>query len=85
MTNKKSINKKSDNVPLIPRLESDEEEVKNGTGIKELTLNKLLTRIPVLLDETIARNGSCKFKNEIRQIAYLLFQHNKTFKMLYND
>ena len=28
MTNKKSINKKSDNVPLIPRLESDEEEVK---------------------------------------------------------
>ena len=50
---------------------------KKGTGIKVLTLNKLLNRIPVLLAETNARIGSRKLKNEIRQIAYLLFQHNK--------
>ena len=46
-----SNNKKLDNVPPMPRLESDEEEVKNSTGIKALALNKLpasqvLTRRP---------------------------------------
>ena len=39
MTTKKSANKKSDNVPLIPRLESDDEEEKRyrnqGTNSKQ--------------------------------------------------
>ena len=46
-----STKKKLDNVPPMPRLKSDEEEVKNSTGIKALALNKLtasqsLTRRP---------------------------------------
>ena len=49
-----------------------------------LTPNKLLTRLSVLLAQTKAGNNSYKLKNEIRQILYLLFHHNKITKKLYN-
>ena len=39
-------------------LESDEEEVKMGKGIKILTPNKLLTRLSVLLAQIKAYNNS---------------------------
>ena len=38
------------------------------TGIKILTLNKLLTKLPVLLAQIEAKNNSSKLKNEIRKI-----------------
>ena len=41
---------------------------KMETGIKILTLNKLLTKLPILLAQIEARNNSCKLKNEIRKI-----------------
>ena len=48
------------------------------TWLKTLTLNKLLTRLwLLLLSQTKARNNSNKLKNEIKQILYLLYQHNK--------
>ena len=44
----KSIDKeKSTDVPTIPPLEGDEEEAREGKGLKILTPNKLLTRLPV--------------------------------------
>ena len=36
-----------------------------------LTLNKLLTRLPIILAQTKAENNSAKLKNKIRQILYL--------------
>ena len=45
-----------------------------------LTLNKLLTRLQILLAQIKAGNNSYKLKNEIRQILYLLYQHNKSLK-----
>ena len=44
----------------MPPLEGDEK------GLKILTPNKLLTRLPVLLAQIKAGNNSCRFKNEIR-------------------
>ena len=44
---------------------------KLGTGLKILTSNILLTRLPVLLAQTKAGNNSYKIENEIRQILYL--------------
>ena len=67
----------------MPPLESDEEEIK-GKGITILTPNKLLTRLPGLLAQIKAGNSSYKLKKEIRQILYLLYQHNKITKKLYN-
>ena len=50
-----------------------------------LSPNKLLTRLPLLLAQIKAGNNSCKLKNKMRQILYLLYQHNKTTKTLYNN
>ena len=52
-----------------------------GIWIKILTLNKLLTRLPVLLAQITAETNLYKLKNnKIRQILYLLYQQNKITK-----
>ena len=66
-------------------LEGDEEEVKKGKGLKILTPNNLLTSFPTLLAQIKTGNNSNKLKNEVRQILYLLYQHNKTTKNVYNN
>ena len=60
---------------MLP-LEGDE-EVKERKGLKTLSPEKLLTRIPILLAHIKTGNSSYKLKNEIRQILYLLHQHSK--------
>ena len=60
-------------------LEGDK-EVKEGKRLKILTPNKLLTRLLILLAQIKAGNNSYKLENEIRQILYLLYQHNKITK-----
>ena len=67
----------------MPPLEGDE-KIKEGKGSKILTPNKLLTRYPKLLAKIKAGNNLDKLKNEIRKISYLLFQHNKITKKVYN-
>ena len=69
----------------MPPLEGDPEEVKEGKGLKILTPNKLLTRFSVLLAQVKAGNNSHKLKNERRQVLYLLYQHNKITKKVYNN
>ena len=67
----------------MPALEGDE-KVKEGKGLKILTPNKLLTRLPILLAQMKVGNNSDKLKNKIRQILYLLYQKNKITKNVYN-
>ena len=62
--------------PMLP-LQGNEEEVKEGKRLKILTRNKLLTKLPISLAQVKAENNSCKLKNRIRQILYLLYQYNK--------
>ena len=54
--------KKFVNIQLMPLVTGDEEEVKEGKGLKILIPNKLLTRLPVLLEQTNAGNNSYKLK-----------------------
>ena len=61
-------------------LEVDEEKVKERKVLEILTPNQLLARLPVLLGKIKAGNNSNKLKNEMRQILYLLNQHNKIIK-----
>ena len=84
----KKENKLDDEEELddLSRLEGDEEELKEGKELKNLTPNKLLTRLPILLAQIKAANNSYKLKNEIRQILlYLLYQRNKITKKVYNN
>ena len=70
----------------MPPVEGDE-KLKQKKGLKILTPNKLLTRHRTLLAQLArikAGNNSDKLKNEIRQILYLIYQHNKMTKKVYN-
>lgn len=67
----------------MPPLRNDEENMKFEEQKSVLAPNKLLTRISVLA-EIKAENNSYKLDNEIRQISYLLYQHNKITKQFYN-
>ena len=58
----------------MPTIESNRKK-----KIKNLD-SKLLTRLPVSLAQIQAGDNSRKLKNEIRQILYLLYQHNKITK-----
>ena len=69
----------------MPPLEGDEEEVRERKGIKILMPNKLLTRLPILLAQIKFENNLHKLKNEIRQILYLLYLHNKMTRKVYNN
>ena len=70
----------ADRVKLNPRKRKNK-----GTGLKIFIPNKLLHRLPILLVQIKAGNNSCKLKNEIIKILYLLYQHNKITKKVYNN
>ena len=67
-------------IAIMPLLEGDKEEVKEGKRLKSLARNKLLTRLPILLAQVKARNNSNKLKNVVTQILYLLYHHNNINK-----
>ena len=52
--------------------------------MKVVTLIKLVTRLSILLVQIKAGNISYKLRSEIRQTLYILYQHNKIPKTLYN-
>ena len=71
---------------IAERVELNPRERKNErTGLKILTPNKPLTRLPILLAQLKAGNNSYKLKNQIRQILYLLYHHNKITKKVCNN
>ena len=43
-----------------------------GRGVKILTPNQMLSRLPISLAQFKARNNSEKLRNEIRQLLYSL-------------
>ena len=69
----------------MPSQEGDKEEVKERKGLKFLSQNKLLTKLPVLLVQIKAGNNSYKLKIEIRQILCLSYPDHKITKKLNNN
>ena len=67
----------------MPDLES-EESIK-GKGLKILTLNQILSRLPITLAQLKAGNNTEKLKNEIRQLLYSLYRSEKLTKQLYKS
>ena len=56
-----------------------------GEGLKILTPNQMLKRLPIALAQVKAGNNSERLLNEIRQIVYYLYRSKKITKMLYNN
>ena len=57
----------------------------SGGGLKILTPNQMLSRLPITLAQLKAGNNSEKLKNEIRQLLYSLYRSKKLTKQLYKS
>ena len=55
-----------------------------GQGLKILTPNQMLSRLPIFLAQLKAGNNSQKFKNEIRQLLHSLNRSKKVTKTICN-
>ena len=53
-----------------------------GQGLKILTPNQMLIRLPITLAQLKAGNNSEKLKNEIRQLLYSLYRSKNLTKQL---
>ena len=56
-----------------------------GTGLKILTPNQILKRLPIALAQIKAGNNSETLLNEIRQIVYSLYRSKEITKKVYNN
>ena len=58
---------------------------KERKGLKILSKQQMLSRLPILLAQIQAGNNSKKFKNETRQILYSLYRSKALTKTVYNN
>ena len=58
---------------------------KEGTGLKILTPNQMLKRLPIAPAQIKAGNSSKSLLNENRQIVYSLYQSKEITKKVYNN
>ena len=56
-----------------------------GTGLKILTPNQMLKRLPIALAQVKAGNNFESLLNEIRQIVYSLYRSKEITKKVYNN
>ena len=61
------------------------EQNQRGKGLKILTPNQMLSRLPISLAELKAGNNSEKLKNEIRQLLYSLYRSKNLTKQIYKS
>ena len=60
-------------------------EQQQGQGLKILTPNQMLSRLPITLAQLKAGNNSEKLKNITRQLLYALYRSKKLTKQLYKS
>ena len=58
---------------------------RKGKGLKILTTQQMLSRLPILLAQIQAGNNSNKLKNELRQLIYSLQGSKVLTKTVYNN
>ena len=61
------------------------EQNKLEKGLKILTPNQTLSRLPITFAQLKAGNNSQKLKNEIRQLLYSLYRSKKLTKQVYKS
>ena len=72
-------------IDIVERILELNSENQLGQGLKTLTPNQMLSRLPITLAQLNAGNNSEKLKNEIRQLLYSLYRSKKLTKQLYKS
>ena len=76
----KKIEKPDKILKIVEEILEFNKQNQSGKGLKILTPNQMLSRLPITLAQLKAGNNSEKLKNEIRQILYSLYRSKKTYK-----
>ena len=69
----------------VSKESGEDEESQQGKGLKILTPNQMLKRLPIALAQVKAGNNSESLVNEIRQIVYSLYRSKEITKKVYNN
>ena len=72
-------------IDIVERILEYNNEKKSGEGLKILTPNQILSRLPINLAQLKAGNNSEKLKNEVRQLSCSLYRSKKLTKQLYKS
>ena len=72
-------------VEIVEEILKFNEQNQQGKGLKILTPNQMLSRLPISLAQLEAGNNSNKLKNEIRQLLYSLYRSKNVKKQVYNN
>ena len=76
----KEIEKRNKIIDIVERILEFNDWKQRGQGLKILTPNQMLTRLPITLAQLKAGNSPEKLKNEIRQLLYSLYSTIVPFK-----
>ena len=86
MSEKEIKNKKLDEiVDIVEKILDCNYQNQEGQGLKILTPDQMLSRIPNTLAQYKAANNSEKLKNEIRQLLYSFYCSKNLTKSIYNS
>ena len=67
-------------INIAERILKFNNKIQSGQGLKILTPNVMLSRLPISLAQLKAGNNCEKLKNEIRQLLHSLYRSKKTYK-----
>ena len=81
----KEIGKPNKILEIVEEILKFNKQTKEGKGLKILTPNQMLSRLPIALAQLEAGNNSEKLKNEIRQLLYSLYRSKNMTKQVYNN
>ena len=86
MSEKERETEKPDNIAKnVEKILKFNKQYQEGKGVKILTPNQMLSRLPIALAQLQAGNNSNKLKNEIRQLLYSLYRSKNMTKQVYNN
>ena len=86
MSKEEIENEKPDKIlKVVEEILKFKKQKQQGLGLKILTPNQMLSRLPITLAQLKAGNNSEKLKNEIRQLLHSLYKSKKLTKQLYKS
>ena len=81
----RKIEKPDKTVKIIEDILKFNKQNQEGKGLKSLTPNQTLSRLPITLAQLKAGNSSEKLKYEIRQLLYSLYRSENMTKQVNNN
>ena len=72
-------------VKIVEKILKFNEQNQQGQGIKVLTPNQKLNRLPISLAQLQAGNNSEKLENEMRQLLHSLYHSKNMTKQVYSN